>query len=123
MVEDDPPQQRWKGLIPTGRSCELFGEHRVLAMDRVGDIDRIAGPKIVDQNRGGHPAAVETLFETLLTLQKSNRRRSGSIRAFLSTMNVDGVELNTFIFRRKRDRNTAAAVSDAASLISVARRI
>jgi len=47
------------------------------------------------------------MVEALFALQKSNRRCSGSIQPVLSAMHVDGVQLNAFIFRSKRDRNAA----------------
>src|SRR5215510_615407 len=73
MVQHDPPESCRRGLIPARRFDELASEYRVLAVQRVCELECITNAKVADQDRSRDLAAVDALLEAGFPLQKAHR--------------------------------------------------
>src|SRR5215510_2916935 len=73
MVQSDPSESCRRGLVPTRCLDELASEYRVLAVERVCELERVANPKVADQDRSRDLATVDALLEAGFPLQKTHR--------------------------------------------------
>src|SRR5215471_4072739 len=103
MVQNDSPQGRGRGLVPACGLDELASEHRVLTVERVGELERISHAKIADQDRSRDLAAVDPLLESGFPLQETHIRRLGAVEALTVAVNAHRMQFQLVVLGDKWD--------------------
>ncbi len=106
-AEDDPAQLDRIVPVPHGPFEVLACEDRVFPFDRVGVLDGVADPDIVDQHGRGHGAGVGAAGEFRARLQEADVGRLGTVQLLAGAQHADRMQRQALVVGDEIDRKLA----------------